>query len=148
MLRPATMTVKSYAMKPNRVSEIYLESQPSNTITRFSFSFSSFFPPPRLNIISLFKKLVKQVLKIAWKLSSRPREPLHNPSPPFKEKEKGGEGGSKAWWPMEGSKAWWPMEGSKFGGHWKNPKFGGQWNVKDKHLFTSSIFPQQLYSHP
>jgi hypothetical protein len=34
--------------------------------------------------------------------------------------------------------AWWPMEGSKFGGHW---------NVKDKHLFTSSIFPQQLYLH-
>jgi hypothetical protein len=59
------MTVKSYAMKPERVFEIYLESQPSNTITRFSFSFASFFPPPRLNIISLFKKLVKQVLKIA-----------------------------------------------------------------------------------
>jgi hypothetical protein len=35
--------------------------------------------------------------------------------------------------------AWWPMEGSKLGGHW---------NVKDKHLFTSSIFPQQLYLHP
>jgi hypothetical protein len=82
--------------------------------------------------------------------------------------------GSKAWWPMEGSKAWWPMEGFKLGGHWKDPKFGGQWkvpslvaigrfqawwplgcsklggpwNVKDKHLFTSSIFPQQLYLHP
>jgi len=52
-------------MKPERVYEIYLESQPSNTISRFSFSFSSFFPPPRLNIISLFKKLVKQMLKIA-----------------------------------------------------------------------------------
>jgi hypothetical protein len=39
---------------------------------------------------------------------------------------------------MEGSKAWWPMEGSKLGGHWK---------VKDKHLFTPSIFPQQLYLH-
>ncbi len=58
----------------------------------------------------------------------------HDPSPPFKEKEKGGEGGSKAWWPMEGSKAWWPMEGSKawwpmegskLGGHWKDPKLGG-----------------------
>jgi hypothetical protein len=22
------------------------------------------------------------------------------------------------------------------------------WNVKDKHIFTSSIFPQQLYLHP
>jgi len=36
----------------------------------------------------------------------------------------------------------------KFGGHWKDPKLGGQWNVKDKHLFTSSNFPQQLYLHP
>ncbi len=48
----------------------------------------------------------------------------------------------------------------KLGGQWKDPKLGGQWkvpslvangriqslvaywNVKDKHLFTSSIFPQ------
>jgi hypothetical protein len=54
----------------------------------------------------------------------------------------------------------------KFGDQWKDPKLGGQWkvpslmaigriqslvaywNVKDKHLFTSSIFPQQLYLHP
>jgi hypothetical protein len=45
----------------------------------------------------------------------------------------------------------------KLGGQWKVPKLGGQWkvpslvaywNVKDKHLFTSSIFPQQLYLHP
>ncbi len=60
-----------------------------------------------------------------------------------------------AWWPMECSKlggqwkvpclvangmfhAWWPMECSKLGGHWK---------VKEKHLFTSSIFPQHLYLH-
>jgi hypothetical protein len=68
------MTVKSYATKPERVSEIFLEFQPFNTITRFSFYFSSFFPSPRLNIISLFKKLVKQVFKIASKLSSRQRE--------------------------------------------------------------------------
>jgi len=115
-------------MKPERVSEISLEFQPSNTITRFSFYFSSFFPPPRLNIISLFKKLVKQVFKIAWKLSSRQREAPNNPSPPFKEKEKGGEGGSEAWW---------PMEGSKLDGHWKVPslvaigmfKLGGQRKV-------------------
>jgi hypothetical protein len=63
------------------------------------------------------------------------RAPNH-PNPPFKEKEKGGEGGSKAWWPMECSKlgghwnvpslvtigmfqAWWPLKGSKLGGHWK-----------------------------
>jgi hypothetical protein len=53
----------------------------------------------------------------------------------------------------------------KLGGQWKDPKLGGQWkvlslvaigmfqawwplDVKDKHLFTSSIFPQQLYLHP
>jgi hypothetical protein len=64
----------------------------------------------------------------------RGKEKIFNdPSPPFKEKEKGGEGRSKAWCPMECSKleaqwnvpnlvtngmfqAWWPMEGSKFGG--------------------------------
>jgi hypothetical protein len=54
--------------------------------------------------------------------------------------------------------AWWPMEGSMLHGQWKVPYFvtngrfhawwpmecsmlGGQWNVKEKHLFTSSIFP-------
>jgi hypothetical protein len=56
--------------------------------------------------------------------------------------------GSKAWWPMEGSKAWWPMEGSKAWWPMEGSKLGGHWNVKDKHLFTSSIFPQQLYLHP
>jgi hypothetical protein len=35
--------------------------------------------------------------------------------------------------------AWWPLECSKLGGHWK---------VKEKDLFTSSIFLQQLYLHP
>jgi hypothetical protein len=51
------------------------------------------------------------------------RETPNDPSPPFKENEKGGEGRFKAWWPMEGS------------------MLGGQWKVKEKHLFTSSIFP-------
>jgi len=62
----------------------------------------------------------------------------NDPSPPFKEKERGGEGGSKAWWPMEGSmlggqwnvpslmangmfQAWWPMGCSKLSGQWKVP---------------------------
>jgi hypothetical protein len=76
------------------------------------------------------------------------REAPHHPSPPFKEKEKGGEGGSKAWWPMEGSKAWWPLEGSKAWWPLECSKLGGHWKVKDKHLFISSIFPQQLYLHP
>ncbi len=61
--------------------------------------------------------------------------------------------------------AWWPLECSKLGGQWKVPslvangrfqvwwpmegsKFGGQWKVKEKHLFTSSVFPQQTYLHP
>jgi hypothetical protein len=58
------------------------------------------------------------------------------------------------------SHAWWSMEGSMIGGQWKtpclvvngrphvwwpmeDPMFGGPWNVKGKHLFTSSISPQQ-----
>jgi len=62
----------------------------------------------------------------------------NDPSLPFKEKEKGSEGRSKVWWPMEGSmlsgqwnvpclvasgmfQAWWPMEYSKLGGQWKVP---------------------------
>jgi hypothetical protein len=61
---------------------------------------------------------------------ARERAPNH-PSPPFKEKEKGGEGGSM------------------FGGQWKIPCLvvNGRshawwsWNVKEKHLFTSSNFP-------
>jgi hypothetical protein len=36
----------------------------------------------------------------------------------------------------------------KLGGQWKDPKLGGHWKVEDKHLFISSIFPQQLYLHP
>jgi hypothetical protein len=36
----------------------------------------------------------------------------NDPSPPFKEKEKGGEGRFKAWW---------PMEGSMLGGQWIIP---------------------------
>jgi len=53
---------------------------------------------------------------------------LNDSNPPFKEKEKGGEGRFKVWWPMENSmlggqwnvpclvangmfQAWWPMEG-------------------------------------
>ncbi len=129
------------------------------------------------------------------KITSEAKKPPNDPSQPFKEKEKGDEGGSKALWPMEGSmlggqwnvpslvdpklcgqwkvpclvangmfQAWWPMEGSKLGGQWKVPclvangmfqawwpmecfKFGGHWKVKEKHLFTSFIFPQHLYLH-
>jgi hypothetical protein len=68
-----------------------------------------------------------------WKLSSKgKREPPNHPSPPFKEKEKVGEGRSKAWWSMEG-------EGE---GAW----LGGQWKEKEKVLFYLFHFsPKQLY---
>jgi hypothetical protein len=59
------------------------------------------------------------------------REPPNDPSSPFKEKEKGGEGRSKG-----RSKARWPMECSKLGGQWKEkekfPLLGGQWKEKEK----------------
>jgi hypothetical protein len=71
--------------------------------------------------------LSKQVFKIELKVMFREREPPNDPSSPFKEKEKGGEGRSKAWWPMEGegevSFVWRPME------------------CEGKTLFTSSHFP-------
>jgi hypothetical protein len=60
------------------------------------------------------------------------RDHPNHPSPPFKEKEKVGEGRSKAWWPMEGRR-----EGS-----W----LGGQWKEGEKVLFYLFHFsPKQLY---
>jgi hypothetical protein len=38
-----------------------------------------------------------------WKLCPGKERAPNDPSPPFKNKEKGGEGRSKTWWPMEGS---------------------------------------------
>jgi hypothetical protein len=75
---------------------------------------------------------------------ARKRTPT-NLSPPFKEKEKGGEGRSMfgGQWKVPSLvangrfHAWWPMECSKL---------GGQWNVKEKHLFTSSIFPPTTFT--
>jgi hypothetical protein len=52
----------------------------------------------------------------------------NDPSPPFKEKEKGGEGRSK------------------LGGQWNVPMLGGQWNVKEKNTFSPlRTFPHQTY---
>jgi hypothetical protein len=78
-----------------------------------SILFSFLFHLPRLIILFLFKKLVRtSILKISIENYVRGKKRAPNdPSPPFKEKEKGGEGRSKAWWPMECSNAWWPMEG-------------------------------------
>jgi hypothetical protein len=86
------------------------------------------------------------------------KSPPKHLSPPFKEKEKEGEGRSKAWWLMEGGRegswfggqwkekekvlglmangrrrrrflVWWPMEGEGEGeGSW----LGGQWKEKEK----------------
>jgi len=110
-------------MKPERVCEISLKLQPSNTITthphsfktitKFPFYFPSFFLLLRLIIIFLFKKLVENKYSRLHEnyLQSKEKAP-NDPSPPFKEKEKGSEGRSKAWW---------PMEGSKLGGQWKVP---------------------------
>ncbi len=67
---------------------------------------------------------------------SEEREPPNDPSSPLKKKEKGGEGKSKACW---------PMECSKLGGQWKEkekfPLLGGQWNVKEKAFSPLPIFP-------
>jgi hypothetical protein len=90
--------------------------------------------------------LWEQIFEIELKLCPGKEIAPNDPNLPFKEKEKGGEGRSKARWPMEGSMlggqwnvpslvangrfhARWPMEGSKF---------GGQWNVKEN---TFSLLP-------
>jgi hypothetical protein len=69
---------------------------------------------------------------------AREREPPNHSSPPIKEKEKGVEGGSHAWWSMEDPilggqwkipflvvngrfHAWWSMEDPMLDGQWKIP---------------------------
>jgi hypothetical protein len=39
--------------------------------------------------------------------------------------------------------AWWLMEGSKLGGQWKVPSLVA---VKEKHIFTCSIFPPTTFT--
>ncbi len=136
-------------MKPERVCEVSLKFRPSNTITfhphslktitRSSLYFSSFLPLLRLIIICLLEKLVGTSIQDCMKIISKAKERAPNhPSPPFKKKEKGGEGGSKAWWSMEDPMlggqwkipclvvngrfhVWWSMEGSMLGAQWKIP---------------------------
>jgi hypothetical protein len=136
-------------MKPERVCEISLRFQPPNTITihlhsfktitRFSFYSPSYSQPPRLIIIFLLKKLVgTNIFKIELKIMSGERKSSNDPNPPFKNKEKEGEGRSKVggqrkerekvlWLVANGRRrrrrrfpcleangmfqAWWPMEG-------------------------------------
>jgi hypothetical protein len=115
---------------------------------------------------------VETSIQDCMKIISEARERTPNdPSPPFKEKEKGGEGRSMlgGQWKVPSLvtngrfQVWWPMEGSKLGGQWNVPSlvangmfqvwwpmessmFGGQWNVKEKHLFTSSISPPTTFT--
>ncbi len=66
------------------------------------------------------------IFKIELKIMYGEEENSHDPSPPFKEKEKGGEGRS----PLGGQ---WKVKEKVFmlGGQWKEkvPMLGGQWNV-------------------
>jgi hypothetical protein len=132
-------------MKPEKVCEISLKFQPPNTIithlhsfkttTRFPFYVLLFSQLPRLIIIFLLKKLVgTSIFQIELKIMFRETEKSSkDPSSPFKEKEKEGEGRSKAWWPKEGkeegSHAGRSMEGEGEGSHARRPmecfKLGG-----------------------
>ncbi len=108
-------------------SQHYHYSPPSlQNYYKISTLISFLFPTTQVDHSFLLQKLIgTSFFKIELKIMSEEREIPNDPSPPFKLKEKGGggEGRSKAWWPMEGS------------------KLGGQWKVKEKHFFTSSHFP-------
>jgi len=85
-------------------------------------------------------------------LRGKRERPPNHPSSPFKEKEKGGEGGSHVWWSMEDpmlggqwkipclvvnerSHAWWSM---------KDPMLGGPWNVKENTFSPLPIPPNNF----
>ncbi len=143
-------------------------------ITRFPFYSTYSSSLPRLIFLFLFKKLVRINISPNWIGSYLPKgkreTPPKHPSSPFKEKEKEGEGRSKAWWPMEGGRegswlggqwkekekvlslvangrkmrrflAWWPMEGKG-----KGSQLGGQWKEEEKvHFYLFHFSPKQLY---
>jgi hypothetical protein len=169
MSRSADKPARSYATKPERVCGISLNFQPPNpitihfhsfkTATRFPFYCPSFSQLPRLITLPLLKKLVgTSIFKIELKIMTKEDRSSNDPSPPFKRKEKEGEGrskawrsmegkgeGSHAWWPMDGegkgSHAWWPMEGEGKGSHAWWPMVG-----EKKIIFTSPHFPpNQIY---
>ncbi len=104
-------------MKPKKVFEISLKFQLTNTLPIHFHSFKTitncpFYSPstyhlPRPIIIFLLKKLAcgnKYSQDFNWKLCPRKERAPNDPSLPFKEKEKGVEGKSKTWWPMEGER--------------------------------------------
>ncbi len=151
-------------MKPERVCEISLKFQPSNIVTTHlhpskllqDFNFTSFLlsSTKTNHYLPLQEACGKKKFKIAWKLFPRQEKAPNDPSPLFKKKEKGGEGGSKlgGQWNVPclvangRFHAWWLMECSMLGGQWKVPclvangmfhvwwplecsKLGGHWNV-------------------
>jgi hypothetical protein len=73
------------------------------------------------------------------------RDHPNHSSLPFKEKEKEGEGRSKAWWPMEG-KGEGSLLSGQMEGEGEGSLLGGQWKEKEKVLcYIFSLFPQALY---
>jgi hypothetical protein len=123
--------VRNYVSKLERVHEISLRFQLPNTITTHLHSFKTIIRFPlyspsfskllRLIIFFLLKKLVgASIFKIELKNMSGKKKDSHDSNPPFKEKEKGGEGRS-------------PL-----GGQWKEKEkvlmLGGQWKEKEKVL--------------
>ncbi len=149
--------MRNYATKPERVCEVSLRFQLPNTIPTHFHSFKTitkcpFYSPSsyhllKINFFSSSRRLWEQIFS-RFELKLRPRKDRtpNDLSPPFKEKEKGGESRSKVWWPMECSNAWWPMECSNAWWPMDCSKLGGLWKVKEKHLFTSSHFlPNKFY---
>jgi hypothetical protein len=107
------MTVTSYAMKPERVSEIYLKSQPSNTITRFSFSFFFLLPSTKTKHYFSLQEACQTSAQDCMKIILEAKSALSTIQVRLLKRRRREV--------KEGSKAWWPMEGSKLGGHWKVP---------------------------
>jgi hypothetical protein len=133
------MTVKSYGMKLERVSEIYLESQPSNTITRFSFSFFFLLPSTKtkhyFSLQEACQTSAQDCMKIILEakrplstirirlLKKRRREVKVDPKlgDQWKDPKLGGQ-----WKDPKLGGQW---KDPKLGGQWKDPKLGGQWKV-------------------
>jgi hypothetical protein len=66
---------------------------------------STFFPFPIYRINHSFplqKARGNKYSRLDWKLCPKKEKAPNDPNLPFKDKEKGGESRSKAWWPMEG----------------------------------------------
>ncbi len=96
-------------MKPERVSEIYLESQPSNTITRFSFSFFFLLPSTKTKHYFSLQEACQTSAQNCMKIILEAKNALSTIRVRLLKRRRREV--------KEGSKVWWPMEGSKLGGH-------------------------------